>query len=190
MEAIIKCSRTPYTYGYLWSTANLQREHAENCERKGETFYCIATLVFAAFTIEAYLNHIGPKCLRDKWNDWWSTKDKLQKLTDHIGLKPDYSVRPYETFHELFRFRDEMAHGKTKTAKSAPVIKNYDSEAIKEYPETWWESRCTLSYIDRAITDTESIITELHKAAGLEGYPFGTLAVGEWEASTVPEILR
>ncbi|MEW6034928.1 MAG: hypothetical protein AB1603_08790, partial [Chloroflexota bacterium] len=59
-----------------------------------------------------------------------------------------------------------------------------DDERAK-YPETWWERYTNLQSAKRCLADTESIITEIHKAAGESGIPFGILSIGGYHGTLV-----
>src|SRR5688500_2701065 len=47
-----------YTYAYLYETAWNAFESAQTCEI-GKNHHFLSANIFAAFTLEAYLNHIG-----------------------------------------------------------------------------------------------------------------------------------
>lgn len=54
----ISKSRELTTYGEMWRTSYWIMEQAER-EPEGSYFQIMPSLVFTAFTLEAYLNHVG-----------------------------------------------------------------------------------------------------------------------------------
>jgi hypothetical protein len=70
-------------------------------------------IVFAAFSVEAYINSIGAKKV-DFWEEierlpW---RKKVVILHKHAGATPDWSKDPLQFALEVFRIRDNLAHGK------------------------------------------------------------------------------
>ena len=70
----------------------------------------------ACLLIRGYLNHIGTDLL-ESWDDveqklGW--RPKLSLLGELLPMKPDFGKRPFQLLPDVFRFRDAIAHGKTK----------------------------------------------------------------------------
>lgn len=109
------------TYVVLNHTAWHLLDTAETHE-KGSLLNLQAAAVFCAFALEAYLNHVGEEEL-----EFWSEIDrisyaaKLEVLAKHLGFTVDKSQRPFQTILELFRFRNELAHGRTQTIQETIV---------------------------------------------------------------------
>ena len=75
-----------------------------------------ASVVFQAFTFEAYLNHVGSEEIK-----FWAEierspyRKKLNILECQFdSLNVDPSKSPFQRIFELFRLRDKLAHGKTE----------------------------------------------------------------------------
>ena len=60
--------REVHTYSELWaaSTSLLIQGRAEE---EGSYYQSMGSLVFTAFSLEAFFNHIGPKVLNENWSD-------------------------------------------------------------------------------------------------------------------------
>jgi hypothetical protein len=81
--------REVITYAELWHTSRCLLKKGQD-EKEGSFHQFMASLVFTAFTLEAYLNHIGPKV----FNCWAAIerlgpKEKLDIITEKIGLTID-----------------------------------------------------------------------------------------------------
>jgi hypothetical protein len=82
---------------------------------------------------------------------------KLNLIANDIGIEIDKGKRPYQSLTQLFKFRNEMAHGKTKFL-STNMTKD----------EPWWVDYCTKKQAAEAKHDIARIITELNTASGVE----------------------
>jgi Holliday junction resolvasome RuvABC endonuclease subunit len=139
------------------------------------------SLVFATFSFEAYLNHIGVKSV-DNWkrHDRMSVKSKLQKIAERVSLEIDYSKRPWSILEELFGFRNDVAHGRSIRlieAKTVPVSQH--DAVMREFAKTEWEKSCTRENAERAKADVEAMVTMLHEKGGLtDEFPFITGSQG------------
>ena len=105
---------TTITFAYMHNGAKFMLKIAEESE-EGQLYTLVASLIFSAFTLEAYLNHLG-KLRNKEWNEIERRHSKLEKyklFAEAAQIKFDFSVRPYRTLKELFSFRDRMAHGRT-----------------------------------------------------------------------------
>ena len=87
-------------------------------ESEGRLLNLQAAAVFTAFTFEAYLNHVGQEEIAF-WEeiDRISYHKKLAVITKQLGMKLDMSAQPGQTISELFKLRNNLAHGRTKTEK-------------------------------------------------------------------------
>ena len=151
----------------------------------------MASLVFTAFMIEAYLNHVGPRIFKC-WEDVerLSPSSKLNLIVEKLGIEKGEGKRPYQTLPELFEFRNKLAHGKSIKLKSDNEVRIVDpstDEYMNERLETEWEKYCTLENAKRALKDMESIIIEIHNHAGITDerpFSFGMQGTG---ATLLPE---
>ena len=81
-----------------------------------------ASLVFTAFALEAYLNHIGPKLFPD-WSklERLGPRNKLKKVAEHLALKVDGN-RPWQVMEDLFGYRNDIAHGRSAQQTSTETV--------------------------------------------------------------------
>ncbi|WP_339414524.1 hypothetical protein [Pseudomonas sp. EA_35y_Pfl2_R5] len=177
-KATLSGRQTSNTYAYMFIGAKAMLEQAEKSD-DGQLYNLVSCLIFCAFTIEAYLNHLGQ--LQDE--SWEKTERKLSKLKKYTklcqqaGITPDFTQRPYSTLSELFAFRDKMAHGKTIKENITKEIE-FPSESTRFKTETDWQQFSSIENAKRAIEDTEKLVKELHAASGQSRNPFRDLGIG------------
>ena len=81
----------------------------------------MAAGVFSAFTVEAYMNHLG----QNQVAGWGilerklSPREKLDFLSTALHFTVDWSRRPYQSFDVMLKLRDALAHGKTEPIERA-----------------------------------------------------------------------
>lgn len=174
-EVIIQKERKINTYADMWHTSHFLMEKGIE-DQKGCNHQFMASLVFTAFTLEAYFNHIGQQLFRC-WSDLerLGPKEKLNIIAEKLGVNIQYSKRPWQVMKNLFEFRNNIAHGKSqiiKIAKSVPHRKFSDVQ-FGELVQTKWEKYCTQANVRKAREDVEAIIKELHRVGKFRpDYPF------------------
>lgn len=142
------------TYGYLISASENGLVAAEILE-EGSFYSYMSSLVFSAFTMEAYINHVG-----DYLFVFWDDVEKLRPLgklnlvCSLIAHDIDMGKRPYQSLTKLFKFRNELAHGKTKFPS-----------ADKNSKQPWWRDYCTKTNAENVRTDIAKIIQEINTAS-------------------------
>ena len=160
MKVVTNTERDVRTYAEMWHTSGwLLKVGQENPMGSNHQFR--ASLVFTAFTLEAYLNHIGSKLFKS-WDDLerLGPKEKLSIIAEHIGLGIDYSRRPWQVMKELFGFRNDIAHGKsiTLTTSEAVPLKKHTDTIYPQFIRTKWEKYCNQKNAERARDDVEKIV--------------------------------
>jgi hypothetical protein len=165
--------QTTITFVQMHTGAKHMFQLAEANEN-GQLYTLVSSLVFSAFTMEAYLNHLGK--LRNK--DWDEVERKLPKLEKYkmfckvAKLKVNLNVRPYLTLVRLFQFRDQMAHGKTTADEIAFELEAEGKKIPHLKVENDWQSFAKITHASEAIHDVEHMVKELHVALGYPGNPF------------------
>jgi len=123
----------------------------------------------SAFSMEAYLNHLGSETI-----PYWATLErrlgpgeKLDVLTKHLLPSIDLAKKPFHTFSVLFGFRNALVHGRTEylTAESTQCL---SEDAVPWLPETKWEKMISQPMAERFLADTKSMIQILQASAHLE----------------------
>ena len=142
-----------YTYRYLLLAAQRAYLRAED-EDRDSLIDCMEVILFAALSLEAFLNHLGPTLLRG-WGPIkkkLSPREKLAVLLAERQVSIDFSCRPYQSFGDAFRLRTALAHAETEYL---PFIRT-DGERTT-LPETDWQRTCNRETARRILEDTASI---------------------------------
>ena len=161
------------TYAWMWKNAKISLEAAEKSE-EGQFFNVMNTVVFSAFAMEAFFNHLGLKRIED-WQKKERKLSKLKKLMfwlSELKIEADISQRPYFSVTEAFRFRDLLAHGKTEVVNQNEKVEFEEDEQNNYMIENEWMKLCNFETAKRIFIDVETLIYKLYKAAGYGDYPF------------------
>jgi hypothetical protein len=169
-KAQVSKKRNIHTYYELWhgSWVLLQRAQAKP---EGSYWLWMGSLLFTAFSLEAYLNHIGPK-LFSCWDalEVLSPEGKLDIICERLAIDLPKDKRPRQTVRELIKFRNNLAHGKT-VAIEEKAVHDVDQnlyEFMGKRPLATWEEYCTEHNAQRAREDIEQIMQLIHEKAKIE----------------------
>lgn len=144
----------------------------QNARHLNPGYFCefMSCLVFAAFKHEAFINHIGPR-LFDDWNERQSLDAKQTRVLTHLRITVDKGKRPFQTLGELFKARNQLAHGQPANLTHIHKIERGTREQIRQTkPLALWEKACTLEFAERAYEDTEKIAELVWEAGGFDLY--------------------
>jgi hypothetical protein len=154
----------------LWRTSWCLLERGQEQE-KASYHQFMASLVFTAFTLEAYLNWLGDK-LFPHWSylERLKPNEKLKVISDQLQVPVDHGQRPWQTMKPLFGFRNDIAHGKPEAiaTESVEPIDEHLEKKLGQIVRTDWEKFCTRENAERARDDIEQILKILHTAADLK----------------------
>lgn len=172
-RARVSGRQTTITFVYTHTGARHMLELAE-ATQDGQLYTTTSALVYCAFTLEAYLNHLG-KLRHADWDEIernYGKRRKYETFAQAAGLQIDYTRRPYCTLVELFAFRDRMAHGKTVTGNVSVLVDASVPRLPQIMSDSDWQAFATIENTRQAIEDVEVLVRELHAACGHSGDPF------------------
>jgi len=164
----VKSEKTMYTFAYLRNASYMLHKQAKST-MSGQAHMYLASMLLSAFSMEAYLNHLGSETI-----PYWATLErrlgpgeKLDVLTKHLLPSIDLAKKPFHTFSVLFGFRNALVHGRTEylTAESTQCL---SEDAVPWLPETKWEKMISQPMAERFLADTKSMIQILQASAHLE----------------------
>jgi hypothetical protein len=162
----VQASATTNTYVYCHIASRDALKRAET-EPTGAFYFCMMAGVFAAFTVEGFLNHLGQTRVQE-----WKTlerklgpREKLLLLRQLLKLSADESRRSFQTLRTMLRLRDALAHGKTETVVSDRVVKGRPREEDR-WPDPEWKKLCNLASAKRMVEDAEAIVRDLNTQSG------------------------
>ncbi|MBM3449461.1 MAG: hypothetical protein FJX78_00455 [Armatimonadetes bacterium] len=122
--------------GALFFATNAEQEH-------GSYYSAMASLIFSAFELEAYVNFLGSKRFKS-WSllERLREEDKFQLLSEDLSIVPRWGSRPYQTLKWLRKFRNDIAHGKPEVIIVQELVSS-GSEPLAHLPKADWQLRCT-----------------------------------------------
>ena len=152
-------------YSLLFDAAFFSLAQAKNSVAN-RRHHCLHCLVDSAFSLEAYLNHIGP----DVVLFWKNVKrlgpaDKLAVVLSQLKLDPDFRKRPFRSVVTSFRARNMAAHASTEVLTFKHRLKKKDAD-FPVRPSTNLEKLCVLSVAEKVVVDIQAVIETMHKASG------------------------
>lgn len=174
-KVAVSKEREVKTYAEMWHTSHCLLQKGLD-DPKGSFHQFMASLVFTAFTLEAYLNHIGPKVFKC-WDDLerLAPRKKLNVIAERLQVDINYGKRHWQVMKNLFGFRNDIAHGKSEDVKSSKVVPldKYSDRSLGEYVRTKWEKYSTRENAIKAREDVEKIVHTLYEAGHFkDDYPF------------------
>ena len=162
----ISKERQLITYSDFWKTSKFLLESGQQDER-GSYFQFLGSLIFCAFTFEAFLNHIG-EYLFTSWPQLernLSSRAKLALIAEKLGFVVNYGELPWQIIPELLGFRDKIAHGKNEMLRLEKIVPHDDSyeELLHEFMFADWQKFASEENAIRVRTQLEEIITHVHE---------------------------
>jgi hypothetical protein len=161
----IERTREVHTYAELWHGSYVMLRIAKDFG-KGQHWLHLSSIVLAAFTFEAYLNHVGERIDRTwKDNECLPVMEKFRHISALVGM-PTYESgkRPLQTLRKVIEFRNEMAHARSETLTVSEIAawETY-VEKFNANPLTKWEKLLVSdSFPKRAREDIKTIMSDLH----------------------------
>ena len=183
-KAKIAADTDVYTFSYLFIASQEMLIRAK--EDEGGRFYsCMATQLFSAFCLEAYLNHLGAEIF-PFWGDIerkLGPSEKLQLISHQIGLRPNFGTRPFQSFKEIFQLRNSLAHGKTEHVKEENEQILYEEDP--KLPTAKWKTMINLDMAIKFNDDVLAIIDTIHKKSGSKHHPLYTPEASRWSEQII-----
>jgi hypothetical protein len=146
------------TYAEHWhSSRTFLKLGIEN--RKGSYHQFLGSIVFTAFSLEAFLNHVG-ESLFESWPEleMLTPKGKVDLITEKLGIKVDYGSMPWQIIPEIIGVRNKIAHGKNELLKDERIltVDTYD-EKMGEILRAHWQSYATQPKAEKAREEVEKL---------------------------------
>jgi len=162
--------RKVITYADFWRTSEVLLERAK-ASTEGSYFLLLATLAFLAFSLEAFLNHIGEN-LFDSWPDLESLppRGKIIVISERLGLKPNWNSQPWQTVPEIVGFRNKIAHGKNALLQFEKTVSLDKYEQLRKmFLFADWQEYATEKNALRVQKQLRALFELLHEKAQIEG---------------------
>jgi hypothetical protein len=126
---------------------------------KGSYHQFLGSIVFTAFALEAFLNHVG-ESLFLSWPELekLTPKGKTDVITEKLGIAVNYGVMPWQIVPEIIGIRNKIAHGKNELLQDERMltVDNYDQKmgVILRAP---WQEYATQQNAEKARDKVEEI---------------------------------
>jgi len=163
--------RKVYTYRYTVMTAERLLEQAR---LQNERDNSISAIIFCAFSLEGYLNHVGDELISD-WSasfERLKPKEKLISISSKFNVDIQFWKSPFQSFSTIFEIRNQLAHPKTKKHTYEKEKKKiWLNVSGQKWPAEKWEQLCVLKFAERFVTDTKEIIRYLDSHLPIEKNP-------------------
>ena len=170
-------TRRVYSFNIHFDAAKYYLELSKD-ENQSEEINSTGSLIFTAFGIEAFLNHVGEQ-LFASWKDYLqrslSPEAKLRPIAEKIGLKADFGAQPFQTIKTLFRFRNAMAHSVTEDL-SDDNAKHYLELGNQFWPAVEWEKLRTSKIAEKILNDVIDAIAKIEKKSRIKPIPRAVLS--------------
>lgn len=159
-----------HTYAHLWHTSRVLSQLGEEAS-EGSFHLFLSSIVFAAFALEGYLNHIGARLFAcwEELDRSLSPEAKLALICERLSLPVKKGHRPWQTVARAIRVRNMLAHGKT-----IPIGDEYIEEYSEGYEPprpphilTDWEQSATRENTARVHEDIRAVADQLQAASGI-----------------------
>ncbi len=146
------------TYAEHWHSSRIFLKHGKE-NQVGSYHQFLGSIVFTAFTLEAFLNHVG-NAIFESWSDLerLSPKGKINIICEKLEIEPNFGETPWRIAPEIFGIRNKVAHGKNELLRDEKMlsIDNYD-ERMGEMLRADWQKYATDKNAECARENVEKI---------------------------------
>jgi len=175
-------------YAKLWHASRCVLE-AGVAQPQGSSWQFLSSAVLAAFSFEAYLNHVGPRTLAcwqqlERLPPWSKFELLCEKLC--VTFPDGPGKRSLQTVAKLLDFRNAMAHGRSTEIKTKPESRDANEKLdayLGEKPLVDWERLIhTDAFATQARADVQAVLEKLHEARKDEKEGLFVLGMGRHRA--------
>ena len=155
------------TYAEHWHTAACLLDRAKT-EKKGSYHQYLACITFVAFSLEAFLNHLGSEIF-STWVDLepLNPRGKINIIAEKLKIDVDYGAMPWQIVPEIVAFRNKVAHGKNETlSECVEVPLNKYDEHLNQFLKAKWQQYATLESCEKTTKYVEALCKIIWLAAG------------------------
>ena len=174
-------------YAEHWHTAISLLDRSKS-EKKGSYHQHLACITFVAFTLEAFLNHIGEEQFCS-WVDLeqLNVRGKINVIAEKLKINIDYGSMPWQIVPDLVAFRNKVAHGKNERLFEEVVLPQdkYD-EHLNTFLKSDWQKTATQAGAEKFIKHVEALCIKIWEAAGHDKSTIFTTGIQSGKASLEP----
>jgi len=130
----------------------------------GRYGHCLVSMVFCAFSLEAFLNHLGDSLFQNLWNTRLAPETKLELISKKLGISIDKRIEPFSDFGNIFRYRIDIVHA--RTLKSTFTTNQVRVDGVPVIPKPQWDTITRIDIAEKFFNNTEKMIAFLLKVSG------------------------
>lgn len=161
----VKKETTAQSYGEFYN-AFFHLKGLVDRSQKGWSQVKMAALTMAAFTIEAHANHVGQQ-LFPSWKSIEHGISPIGKMKMFIEMKKIdivFEKSPFNTVHELMKWRNQVAHGITENWSSTEKASVETSDQILgKIEHSSWMKFVLNADLERIDKDCVALMETIHK---------------------------
>lgn len=108
--------------------------------------FCLASMTFSAFTIEALANTAGEQLIPD-WKHFETTSPlgKVTLISRYLDIDVDFSRNPWQTLAAIFKFRNLIVHSKPTKSTAMKELEDFAKlMGIPVFPENKLATQMTV----------------------------------------------
>ena len=175
------------TYAEHWHTSRIFLQLGiEN--PKGSYHQFLGSIVFTAFALEAFLNHVG-ESLFVSWPDLekLTPKGKINVITEKLQIDVNYGEVPWQVVPEIFGVRNKVGHGKTELLQDEQMLSvdSYD-ELMGEILRAPWQQSATRENAEKARERVEQLCKTIWRRTNFDEHELFTSGMQSGSAQYVP----
>lgn len=130
----------------------------------------LGSIVFTAFTLEAFLNHVGESLFKS-WPELerLTPKGKINVITEKLGIAVNYGHMPWQIIPEIIGVRNKIAHSKNELLQDERMltVDTYD-EKMGEILRAPWQEYATQKNAEKAREKVEEICKTIWANTGFK----------------------
>ncbi len=127
-----------YPHNDLLNLANYHLEilndKVENGVKNSIALDCTSVLISLAFSVEAIVNYVGYKCIKE-WKERQPFHKKMEEICESANISINAESDLFEVINQLKIIRDSIAHGKPIEGKTDDNF----SEGMNKYLKSPWD---------------------------------------------------
>ena len=187
--------RAPYAPWPAMRHAAASLRKTARDHRVGSNHTISAALVMTAFSVEAFIQTIGPEVLPDTWDagdkpvERWRVLDKLKAIGNATHIAVDFGASPWSGIKELFHARDRLAHPKPDDREFELMLTIPDGaderEVLAAALEEQFQPLHNLDKLDALAREIDAALLTMWMAAGHDEFSFTWHGMNSWSLTAL-----
>ena len=175
------------------AAASLRKTAREH--RVGSNHTISAALVMTAFSVEAFIQTVGPEVLPNTWDagnkpvERWGVLDKLKAIGKATGIAVDFGSSPWSGIKELFQARDRLAHAKPDDREFELILTIPDGvderDVLTAALEEQFQPLHNLDKLDALAQEIDGVLLTVWVAAGHDEFSFTWNDMNSWSFKAI-----